>query len=199
MKDLKRALKVSLVLMVICGLIYPLLLTGVGQTLFSHKANGSMIEVNGKVVGSELIGQKFEDDRFFHGRVSAVDYNTTKGQKDKKDVNSGGSNLAVSNEELKKRVEKDIEEFLKKNPTVKKDNLPQDLFTSSASGLDPDISVESAKIQVERIAKVTGIKKDDIETIIKNNTQGKDAGIVGEERVNVLKMNLEIAKLIKVI
>lgn len=199
MKDLKRALKLSLIFIIICGLAYPLVLTGVGQTFFSHKANGSMIEVNGKVVGSELIGQKFESDKFFHGRVSAVDYNTTKEEKNKNDVNSGGTNLAVSNPALKDRVTKDIEEFLKKNPTVKKENLPQDLFTSSASGLDPHISVEAAKIQIERIAKATGIKGETLQSIIDNNTEGKDLGALGEERVNVLKMNLEIAKLIKAI
>lgn len=199
MKNLKSAFMITLIFILVCGLAYPLLMTGIGQLFFNHRANGSMIEVNGKVVGSELIGQKFTDDRFFRGRISAIDYNTSSKQEDRGNVNSGASNLAPSSKDLKDRVLKDIDDFLKKNPDVKRDNLPQDLFTSSASGLDPDISVEASKIQVKKISKTTGIDEGKLLDLINKNTEGKDFGVFSERRVNVLKLNLDVAKLLNLI
>lgn len=199
MKNLRSAFMITLIFILVCGVAYPLLMTGIGQLFFNHKANGSMLQVNGTVVGSELIGQKFTDDRFFHGRVSAVDYNISSKQEDKGTVNSGASNLAPSSKDLKDRVSKDIDEFLKKNPNLKRDNLPQDLFTSSASGLDPDISVAAANVQVARISRVTGVDAGTLLNLINKNTEGKDLGALGEERVNVLKLNLDIAKILKLI
>ena len=199
MKKFLQAFSVGLVFLVFCGFIYPLFVTGIGQLAFHNKANGSMIEYNGKVVGSELIGQNFKDNRFFHGRVSAVNYNTYSPDTPSKNMTagSGSANYSVSNKNLTKRIDSDVADFLKENPTVGKNDLPADLFTSSFSGLDPDISPASAEVQTDRIAKATGINKQTIEQVVKDNTSNRSLGIFGEKSVNVLKANLEIYKLIK--
>jgi K+-transporting ATPase ATPase C chain len=198
MKKLLQALSVGLVFIVFCGFGYPLLVTGIGQIAFHGKANGSMIKLGGKVVGSELIGQSFTDARFFHGRVSAVNYNTFPADTKPQDIlpGSGSANYAVSNPDLTKRIQTDVAAFLKTNPGLTEKDLPADLFTSSFSGLDPDISPADAQIQVDGIAKATGISKSQIQQIIKDNTTGRDLGIFGEPRLNVLKANLEIYKLL---
>lgn len=199
MKKFLQALSVGLVFIVICGFAYPMLVLGIGQLAFHKQANGSMIVTNGKVVGSELIGQDFKDNRFFHGRVSAVSYNTFPADTnaDKLLPGSGSSNYAVSNKELEKRIKTDVEAFLKDNPDVSEKDLPADLFTSSFSGLDPDITPASAEVQVDRIMKATGLSKNKIEQIIKDNTAARDLGLFGETRVNVLKANLEINQLLQ--
>ncbi len=202
MKVLKQSLVVSLVMLILCGLIFPLFMTGISQVIFNKKANGSIIEVKGKKVGSELIGQSFTDERFFKGRISGVNYNTyskedTIPNKDGEivylGVASGSQNLGPSSEILKDRVKKDIDEFLKNNPTVKKENIPTDLLTSSGSGLDPNISIKSARIQIDSISKSTGISKDDLNEIIDKSVQGRSLGVFGEKRVNVLNLNLKVA------
>lgn len=206
MKTFIRAITVSVALLVICGVIYPLGMTGISQLLFHKQANGSMVEYNGKPVGSELLGQAFSDTRFFHGRVSAVNYNTYKKEdtipdKDGKTayagVSSGSANLAPSNPALADRVTKDIDAFLKANPGVKKEDIPTDLLTSSASGVDPNISPEAAKIQIPAISIATGISKEDLQKIVTKCTEGRQLGIFGEIRFNVLKANIEIAKILK--
>lgn len=206
MKILKKAVLISVVFMVLCGLIYPAFMTVIGQVFFSKQANGSMISVDGKKVGSELIGQNFTDPRFFRGRVSAVNYNTytkadTKPNKQGKvaysGVASGSQNLAPSSKALQGRVEKDMEDFLKSHPGVKKEDIPTDLLTSSASGLDPDISPEAANIQIPAVSKASGISQYNLKKIVAKYTQGKSLGIFGEPRVNVLKVNLEIASMLK--
>lgn len=206
MKTLKRSILISVVFLILCGIVYPLAMTGVSQLVFNKKANGSMIVVNGKEVGSELIGQSFTDSRFFHGRVSAVNYNTytkadTKPDKSGKvaysGVASGSQNLAPSNKALTDRVQKDMNDFLKTHPGVKKEDIPTDLITSSGSGLDPNISPESAKIQITAVSKATGISEVELQNIVNKYTKGKSWGIFGEPRVNVLKVNLEIASLLK--
>jgi potassium-transporting ATPase KdpC subunit len=206
MKIFLRAVKVSLVLLIICGLIYPFVITGVSQLIFHKQSNGSIVEYNGKPVGSELLGQAFSDTRFFHGRVSAINYNTYKEEDKKPDKNgkaaftgvgSGSANLAPSNPALVDRVKNDIDAFLKANPNVKKENIPTDLLTSSGSGLDPDISPEAAKIQIPAISKATGISIENLGKIVTKYTEGRQLGIFGEPRVNVLKANIEIAKLLK--
>lgn len=206
MKTLKRSILISVVLLILCGIIYPLAMTGISQLVFNKKANGSMIFVNGKEVGSELIGQSFTDPRFFRGRVSAVNYNTyteadTKPDKNGKvaytGVSSGSQNLAPSNKALTDRVQKDIDEFLKSHPGVKKEDIPTDLLTSSGSGLDPNISPESAKIQIPAVSKATGISEAELQNIVNKYTEGRALGVFGEPRVNVLKVNLEIATLLK--
>lgn len=206
MKTLIRAFIVSLILLLICGFIYPLGITGISQLLFHKQANGSIVYYNGKPVGSELLGQAFTDPRFFHGRISAINYNTYKKKELKPDksgktaytgVASGSSNLAPSNPALEERVKKDIAEFLKANPGVKQENIPTDLLTCSGSGIDPDISPEAAKIQIPAISKATGIGKKDLESIVKRCTKGRSLFIFGEPRVNVLKANMEIAGRLK--
>lgn len=205
MKTIKKSFFISIVFMILCGLLYPLFMTGVSQLVFNKNANGSMITVDGKQVGSELIGQNFTDPRFLRGRVSSVNYNTytekdTKTDKNGKTaysgVRSGSQNLAPSNKLLKERVEKDINKFLKANPEVKKEDIPTDLLTSSGSGLDPDISPQAAKIQIPRISKASRISESDLQQIIDKYTQKKSLGIFGEPRVNVLKVNIEIASLL---
>lgn len=198
MKKLLQAVCVGLAFIVFCGFGYPLLVWGIGQAAFHNQANGSMIELNGKVVGSALIGQGFTDPRFFHGRVSAVNYNTYPSNTKNTDMipASGSANLSVSNPDLKKRIKTDVAAFLKANPGLSEKDLPADLFTSSFSGLDPDISPADAQIQVDGIAKATGLAKSKIQQIIKDNTTGRDLGIFGETRVNVLKANLDIYRLL---
>ena len=199
MKKLWQALTVGLVFLVLCGFLYPLLVLGIGQLAFPRQANGSMVSEDGKVLGSSLIGQNFTDARFFHGRVSAVNYNTfPAGTPPEKMVpGSGSDNYAVSNPALKKRIRADVDAFLRENPSVSEKDLPADLFTSSYSGLDPDISPEAAQVQADRIAKASGISKDRVEQIIRENTAGRVLGIFGEPRVNVLKANLEIDRLLR--
>lgn len=197
MKTIKRAVLVSLVLIAICGVIYPLTLTGISQLCFNKKANGSMIVVGGKTVGSELIGQDFTDAKFFRGRVSAINYNTyTENKKGYNGVSSGSQNLAPSSKVLKERVEKDIDQFLKSHPGVKKEDIPTDLLTSSASGLDPDISPEAAKIQIPAVSKASGISEEKLQQIVDKYTVGKTLGVFGEPTVNVLKVNIEIASIL---
>lgn len=198
MKKFLQALSVGIVFLVVCGFIYPLLVMGIGQAAFPYQANGSLVKLNGQVVGSALIGQNFSDDRFFHGRVSAVNYNTFAANEKAENMKpgSGSENLAVSNQALVERIKRDVQAFLKANPSVSEKDLPADLFTSSFSGLDPDISPAAASVQADRIAAATGIGKDKIEGIIQDATAGPELGVFGETRVNVLKANLEIYQLL---
>jgi K+-transporting ATPase ATPase C chain len=199
MKKLLQAFLMGIVFIVFCGFAYPMLVTAINQIAFNSNANGSMIKENGKIVGSSLIGQDFKDARFLHGRVSAVNYNTFPADTKLQDIfpASGSANYSVSNPDLTKRIESDTSAFLKSHPTLTIKDLPADLFTSSFSGLDPDISPQSAAIQVDGIVKATGIDKSKIEQIIKDNTSGRALGIFGEPTVNVLKANLDIYKLLE--
>lgn len=190
-KNLKKSLLISIVFMLICGFAFPMVLTGISQVVFPFQANGSLVEFEGKKVGSETVGQDFTEPYFMKSRPSAVNYNTAD---EVVDVASGSNNYGPSNKELQKRVKKDIDEFLKQNPSVKKEDIPTDLLTASGSGLDPHISVKAAKIQIPAIAKASGIQKEELNKIVDENTEGKMLGIFGEEKVNVLKVNLEIAK-----
>ncbi|HEY8805929.1 MAG TPA: potassium-transporting ATPase subunit KdpC [Clostridium sp.] len=203
---LKKSVLLSVVLLVLCGLIYPLAMTGISQVLLNKKANGSMVSLNGREVGSQLIGQSFTDKRFFRGRVSSSNYNTytkadikpdSKGNVAYAGVTSGSANLGPSNPALMDRVKKDMADFLKSHPYLKAGDIPTDLLTSSASGLDPNISPKSAKIQVSAVSKATNISSGDLNNIITKNTEGKTLGIFGEPRVNVLKANLDIANILK--
>lgn len=196
LSNVRHSVVTTLVLMLICGLIFPLVLTGLGGLLFPDQAGGSLIKVDGRVVGSEHIGQQFTEEYFMKGRPSAVGYNTydTKAEAEAAGPASGSQNLAPSNPELVARVEKDMDAFLAANPDVKKEDIPTDLLTASGSGLDPDISPESAKVQIPAIAKAAGISEARLNEIVENNTKGKLLGIFGSETVNVLGVNLEIAK-----
>lgn len=203
MKMFKNAFILSVAMLLICGVIYPLSLTGVSQLVFNKQANGNLIKINGEAVGSELVGQKFTDARFFRGRVSSVNYNTyteedlipdAEGNTAYGGVSSGNTNYGASNQDLKARVEADIEEFLASHPGVKKEDIPADLLTASGSGLDPHISPASAEIQIPAIAAATGLAEDVLQEIVKNNTDSKLFGVLGENKVNVLKANIEIAE-----
>ncbi len=198
LKGIKTPFLITLVLFVICGLIYPLLLTGISQLAFANKANGSLITINGEIVGSSLIGQEFIDSRFMKGRPSAVNYNVftleDKESGSYNGVSSGSNNYASSNPELVNRVEEDMAKFLKDNPTIKKEDIPTDLLTASASGLDPHISPKSAFVQIPALAQTTGLNQDRLLEIVNSNTNEKLLGIFGEETVNVLKVNLQIAE-----
>lgn len=204
LKSLKGPVMVTVVLMIICGLLFPLLLTGISSIIFPKQAGGSLIEIDGKVVGSETVGQEFTKDYFMKGRPSAVHYNTyiedTNGKQVLSDGSefsgaaSGSANYGPTNPELVKRVEADIDKFLKENPDVNKNDIPADLMTASGSGLDPHISVKSAMIQIPSLSKASGIDETELVEIVHNNTKGKLLGIFGEETVNVLGVNIQIAQ-----
>lgn len=205
MKIIKKSILISITLMILCGLIYPLLMTGISQIIFNKQANGSMIVVDGKEVGSELIGQNFTDPRFFRGRISSINYNTYTDDDVKPDgngkavysgVGSGSENLAPSNKNLKHRVEADIADFLSAHPGVKKEDIPTDLLTSSGSGLDPDISPEAARIQIPSVSKASGIGEANLKEIVDKYTEGRSFGVFGEKRVNIVKVNTEIASIL---
>ncbi len=202
--SIKKPVLITIILMVLCGLIFPLLLSGISAIIFPKQAKGNLIEVNGKVVGSATVGQEFTQPYFMKGRPSAVHYNTytedKEGNKVLSDGNkftgpvSGSANYGPTNKELVKRVETDVEEFLKQNQNVKKEDIPTDLLTASGSGLDPHISPKAASIQIPAIAKASGLSEKDLSEIVEENTDKKLLGIFGEETVNVLKVNLQIAQ-----
>ena len=202
-KYFKNALLISIAMFAICGFAYPMIMTGISQIIFPHQANGSLIEENGEVVGSSLVGQDFTDERLFHCRPSAYNYNTyTEEDKENGDyggVSSGSNNYAPSNPDLEKRINEDIEKFLQENPTIEKEDIPTDIITASGSGLDPHISVEAANVQIDRVSENTGLTKKQLKKMIEENTEGKFLGIFGEEKVNVLELNLSLAKEISMV
>lgn len=202
LRNIRQAVIVSLVLMLLCGLLFPTLLTGLSALFFPHQAGGSLTEANGKVVAAENVGQEFLQAYYMWSRPSAYHYNMYKenedGTKTYQDgtefpgIGSGSNNYAPSNPELVKRVETDIEKFLEKNPDVKREDIPTDLLTASGSGLDPHISPTSAEIQIPRIVEASGLSEDDVRKIVKEHTGGKLLGIFGEDTVNVVQVNIDI-------
>ena len=202
-KTIGKAVVFCLVMMVLCSLIYPLALTGVSQLTMEAKADGSKVDEEGnlttdtkKAVGSALIGQDFTEDCYLQGRVSSVNYNTyTEEQKENGEyagVASGSYNYGNSNPELEKRMQEDLDEFLKDHPGVKPEDVPAELLTASGSGLDPHISPRSAEVQIPTVAENSGLSEEVVEQIVKDNTEHKTLGVFGEERVNVLGCNLDI-------
>lgn len=198
----KRAFILTLILMVLCAVVYPLVLTGLGRLFFNEQADGSLIKAEGKTVGSELVGQQFTDDKYFRGRISSVNYNTYT-EEEKEDgsyagVSSGTYNYAPTNDELQKRVEEDVAEFKGKYKEATGEEfsgeIPADLLTASGSGLDPHISPESAEIQIPIVAANSGLTEEKVREIVEENTEHKVLGIFGEEKVNVLKCNIAIAE-----
>jgi len=197
MRQIRPAIMMIIVMTVITGLIYPLGMTGLAQILFPYQANGSLIEKDGKVIGSGLIGQNFTDDKYFHGRPSAT--TDTDPNDPTKTVpapynsgNSGGSNLGPTSQALVDRVKEDAEKLKAENPSTP---IPVDLVTTSASGLDPDITPAAADFQVPRVAKARNLSEDKVRTLVADMTQDRFLGVLGERRVNVLKLNLALDQL----
>ncbi len=196
LREIRPAIVFIIGLSLITGLVYPLVMTGIASVLFPYQAQGSLIEKSGKVIGSELIGQQFTSDRYFHSRPSAtlgpdpadpsktasVPYNA---------VNSMGSNLGPTNKVLIDRVKGDVDKLKAENPSVQ---VPVDLVTTSGSGLDPDISPEAAYFQVPRIAKARNLPENALQALIAEHIQGRTLGLLGEPRVNVLELNLALDK-----
>jgi K+-transporting ATPase ATPase C chain len=184
LSELKPAILITIVFTILTGLIYPLAVTGAAQAMFHKQANGSLIERNGHVVGSELIGQNFTKPEYFHPRPSAAGngYDAT---------NSSGSNLGPTNPALADRLAKDAAQFRKDNPDYT-GPIPADAITTSGSGLDPEISPANAAAQAPRVAKARNLSVDKVEDLIAANTSGRDLGFLGELRVNVLKLNMAL-------
>ncbi|MBS6503605.1 MAG: potassium-transporting ATPase subunit KdpC [Clostridium sp.] len=192
MKVITKAFKFILVFMIICGLIYPVFITGASQLLFKDKVNGSIIEVNGKKYGSVLLAQEFTGDEYLWGRVMNLDTSTFTDENGEVLMYATPSNLSPASEEYEKLVSERIEKIKASNPDKKDDPIPVDLVTSSGSGLDPHISVAAAEYQVERIAKARNISTGEVEQIIEKYTKGRALGVFGEETVNVLQVNLAL-------
>jgi K+-transporting ATPase ATPase C chain len=194
LKEIRPAIIVLVVLTLITGLAYPLAMTAIAGAIFPKQAQGSLIERNGKVVGSALIGQEFKDDKYFHGRPSATTApdpadSTKTVPAPYNAANSGGSNLGPTSKALNDRVKEDVDKLKAENPGAA---VPVDLVTTSASGLDPDISPEGALFQVPRVAKARQMQEERVRQLVAENTEGRLAGVLGEPRVNVLALNLAL-------
>ena len=184
MRELRSAILIFLVLTVLTGLVYPLVVTGIAQAVFPHQAGGSLIVKNGQAVGSELIGQPFAGPRYFWSRPSATapfPYNA---------ASSGGSNLGPTNKALIDRVKGDVDRIRAAHPG--KGLVPVDLVTTSASGLDPHISPAAAIYQVERVAAARGLDPAALRQLVDRHTEGRWLGVIGDARVNVLELNLDL-------
>ncbi len=183
-KEIAPAFRVTILLTIVTGLLYPGVVTGLCQLLFRNAANGSLVSANGQVVGSSLIGQNFTKPEYFQPRPSAAGAGYD-------GFASGGSNYGPTNQHLIDRVQASIDQFHKDNPDFK-GPIPADLVTASASGLDPHISPASADAEAARIAKVRGVRLDQVEQLIAKHTEQRQLGFLGEPRVNVLELNLDL-------
>jgi K+-transporting ATPase ATPase C chain len=194
LKEIRPALVMIVALTAITGLLYPLAMTGIAQLAFPHQANGSLIEKDGKVIGSALIGQNFTKPEFFHGRPSAT--TDTDPNDATKSVpapynaaNSSGSNVGPTSKALVDRIKEDIANLQAENPGAP---VPMDLVTTSASGLDPDISPEAALFQVPRVARARSLDEGQLRQLVQRHTDGRLFGLIGEPRVNVLRLNMAL-------
>jgi K+-transporting ATPase ATPase C chain len=194
LREIRPAIIILAALTLITGLAYPLAMTAVAGAIFPKQAEGSLIEKDGKVVGSALIGQEFKSDKYFHGRPSAT---TAPDPADSSKTvpapynaaNSGGSNLGPTSKALNDRVKEDVDKLKAENPSTA---VPVDLVTTSGSGLDPDISPEAALFQAPRVAKARNLPEDRVRQLVADNTEGRLGGVLGEPRVNVLALNLAL-------
>jgi potassium-transporting ATPase KdpC subunit len=191
LKEIRPAIVILVALTLITGLAYPLAITGIAQVLFPHQAQGSLIERDGVVVGSQLIGQVFTDDKYFHGRPSAT--NTPDPKDPTKNVdapynaaNSGGSNLGPTSKMLADRLQADVDKLKAENPSMP---VPVDLVTTSGSGLDPHISPEAARLQIQRVADARKMSIQQISAMVDQVTELPQFGFLGEPRVNVMRLN----------
>lgn len=194
LREIRPAILVLLVLTLITGLAYPMAITAIAGVVFPRQAAGSLIERNGQVVGSALIGQEFKSDKYFHGRPSATvaadpNDSTKTVSAPYNAVNSGGSNLGPTSKALSDRLKEDVDKLKAENPSQP---VPVDLVTTSASGLDPDISPEAALFQVPRVAKARNMTEDQLRALVVQKTEGRLGGLLGEPRVNVLELNLAL-------
>jgi len=194
LREIRPAVVLLLVLTAITGLAYPLAMTGIAGMLFPAQAQGSLIEKDGKVVGSALIGQEFKDDKYFHGRPSATlapdpDDATKTVPAPYNAANSGGSNLGPTSKALADRLKEDVDRLKAENPNAA---VPVDLVTTSASGLDPDISPEAAEFQVPRVAKARNMPDEQVKQLVASGTHSRLFGLLGEPHVNVLALNLAL-------
>ena len=194
LKEVRPAIILVIALTLITGLVYPLAITGIAGVIFPYQAQGSLIEKGGKVVGSALIGQVFGDDKYFHGRPSATNTPDPKDASKTIDapynaVNSMGSNLGPTSKALVDRVKADVDKLKKENPSAA---IPVDLVTTSGSGLDPDISPEAAFFEAPRVAKARGLPEQRVRTLVESQIERRSFGLLGEPRVNVLKLNLAL-------
>ena len=194
LREIRPAFVILILLTLITGLLYPLAMTAIAGVIFPKQAQGSLIEQDGKVIGSSLIGQEFKDDKYFHGRPSATSApdpaDSTKTMAAPYNAaNSGGSNLGPTSKALNDRIKEDVEKLRAENPSA---SVPVDLVTTSGSGLDPDISPDAALFQVPRIAKARKMPDARVRQLVTEYTHGRMAGLLGEPRVNVLALNLAL-------
>ena len=194
LKELRPTLVLLVLFTLITGLIYPYAITGIAQVVFPHQANGSLVTRDGAVIGSELMGQLFAKDEYFHGRPSATSAPDPADSTKTVDApynaaNTGGSNLGPTSKALIERIQGDVEKLKEENPNAR---IPIDLVTTSASGLDPHISPEAALFQVPRVAKARNLSEDRVRQLVREHTEGRFLGLLGEARVNVLALNLAL-------
>ena len=201
MKTLKSVLPKAAVFFVIfsilCGIVYTLVVTGLAQVFFHDQANGSIIEVDGKKYGSELMAQQFNDEDHMWGRIMNVDVSTYTDEDGNRLMYAAPSNLSPASDEYEALVQERVEMIRESNPDAEEDSIPVDLVTCSGSGLDPDISPAAAEYQVPRLAKANNMSEDEIRDSIEKCTDGRFLGVMGEKTVNVLKVNLMLEGILK--